>query len=236
MKKSVIALMHSDPQRIGADFAYTLDGDELGLIEAECFNAAGGKISIQGYNVHPGYAYGKMVNATRVLADVLKLFPADIAPETTQDHEGYYHPQRAQGSIDEASVDFLLRDFDAEGLQEKINTIKEGINQIQNQYPAAKISVDIKESYRNMKEILDQYPRVIEIAEEAIRRLGIEPRHKAIRGGTDGARLCFMGLPTPNLFAGGMNFHSKKEFVPVSWMEQAVQMILNIIDIVVNSQ
>ncbi|HME51342.1 MAG TPA: peptidase T [Candidatus Lokiarchaeia archaeon] len=220
-----------DVQKIGADFGYTLDGDELGTIEAECFNAVSGNIVIQGYNVHPGYAYGKMVNAARVMADILKLFPDEIAPETTRDREGYYHPAHVQGSVNEAKMDFLLRDFDQGALQEKIEAIRTGVAEVQAKYPGAKINLEFKEGYHNMKEIMDQHPRVTEIADEAIRRLSVEPRHKEIRGGTDGARLCFMGLPCPNLFAGGMNFHSKKEFVPVRWMEQAVQMILNIVEI-----
>nr|MDO8114841.1 peptidase T [Candidatus Sigynarchaeota archaeon] len=221
-----------DVSNLSAAFGYTLDGDMLGVIEAECFNAASGVITIQGFNIHPGYAYGKMVNAIRILRDVISVFPDDIAPETMKDHDGYLHPAHIKGAVNEARLDFILRDFDHDKLQAKITTIKDGIAAVQQRWPRAKITVEFKDGYRNMKEIMDQNLRVIEIAEEAIKMAGVLPRHKAIRGGTDGARLCFMGLPCPNLFAGGMNFHSKKEFVPVSWMEKAVLMILNIIEIV----
>ncbi len=221
-----------DVKALGAAFGYTLDGDELGVIEAECFNAASGSIAIQGYNVHPGYAYGKMVNAARVMRDVLGIFPDGAAPETTKDRQGYFHVTHTSGSVNEATVDFILRDFDQDALRDKIESIKDGVAGVQRRWPAAKVSVTFKDGYRNMKAVMDENPRVLEIAEAAIKQLDIEPVRKPIRGGTDGARLCFMGLPCPNLFAGGINFHSKKEFVPVSWMEKAVQMILNIIKIV----
>lgn len=221
-----------DVKKLGATFGYTLDGDELGLIEAECFNAASGTIAIKGYNVHPGYAYGKMVNAIRVMRDVLGIFPDGTAPETTKDRQGYFHVTHAGGSVNEATVEFILRDFNPDGIHAKIDAVKEGVERIQQRWPAASITADFKDGYRNMKSVMDKHPRVIEIAEAAIKKLGIEPVHKPIRGGTDGARLCFMGVPCPNLFAGGMNFHSKKEFVPVTWMEKAVQMILNIIELV----
>jgi tripeptide aminopeptidase len=217
---------------IGAAFGYTLDGDELGLIEAECFNAASGSIIIKGYNVHPGYAYGKMVNAVRVMRDVLGIFPDGSAPETTKDRDGYFHVAHAGGSVNEATVDFILRDFEQDALRDKVESIKDGIAGVQRRWPKAKISVTFKEGYRNMKAVMDKNPRVVEIAEAAIMKLGIEPVRRPIRGGTDGARLSFIGVPCPNLFAGGMNFHSKKEFVPVSWMEKAVQMIINIVEIV----
>lgn len=221
-----------DVKALGAAFGYTLDGDELGVIEAECFNAASGTITIKGYNVHPGYAYGKMVNAARVLRDVLGIFPDGSAPETTKDRQGYFHVTHAGGSVNEATVDFILRDFDPDALHAKIDAVEDGVAGVQRRWPRANISVSFKDGYRNMKEIMDKNPRVLEIAEAAIKKLGIDPVLKPIRGGTDGARLSFMGVPCPNLFAGGMNFHSKKEFVPVSWMEKAVQTILNIIKIV----
>lgn len=149
-----------DVKKIGADFGFTLDGDELGTIEGECFNAASGNIIIQGYNVHPGYAYGKMVNAVRIMADVLKLFPDDIAPETTKDYDGYYHPAHGQGSVNEARMDFILRDFDQGALQEKIDTIRIGVAEIQVKYPNAKLNLEIKDGYHNMKAVMNQHPRV----------------------------------------------------------------------------
>ncbi len=221
-----------DVKALGAAFGYTLDGDELGVIEAECFNATSGSITVQGYNVHPGYAYGKMVNAVRVMRDILGIFPDGSAPETTKDRQGYFHVTHTTGSVNEARIDFILRDFDQTALRDKVQNIKDGVAGVQRRWPRAKVSVTFKEGYRNMKSVMDKNPAVLDIAEASIKQLGIEPVRRPIRGGTDGARLCFMGLPCPNLFAGGMNFHSKNEFVPVSWMEKAVQMILNIITIV----
>ncbi|MHA1728337.1 MAG: peptidase dimerization domain-containing protein [Promethearchaeota archaeon] len=199
--------------------------------EKECFNASNGSIKIQGYNVHPGYAFGKMINVLRILPDIIKLFPDNEGPETTRDREGYYHPFKVKGDVNSVQVDFILRDFDRLGLEEKIIKIKNGIKRLQNKYPKAILSVEVKKKYHNMKEVLDKYPEVIKIAEEAIKRTGVNIIHAPIRGGTDGARLSFMGLPTPNIFTGGINFHSKKEFIPVFAMNKAVETILNIIDI-----
>lgn len=221
-----------DIKKIGADFAYTLDGDEIGVVETECFNAAGGTIMVQGYNVHPGYAYGKMINSIRILAELIELFPKNNAPETTKDYEGYLHPGHVHGDVNHAQLDFIIRDFDRIGLEMKITDIQNGVARIQAKYPAARITMEFKQGYRNMKEILEQNPLIVEIAEEAIRKAEITPLRKAIRGGTDGARLCFMGLPTPNIFAGGVNFHSKKEFIPVLWMEKATETIITIIELI----
>ncbi|MBN2151942.1 MAG: peptidase T [Candidatus Lokiarchaeota archaeon] len=225
-----------DVEKLGVAYGYTVDGDEVGVIEAECFNAASGSITIQGYNVHPGYAYGTMVNASRVMRDLLGIFPDESAPETTRDRQGYLHVTRAVGSVNEAKIDFILRDFDQDALHAKVDAVKGGVAGVQRRWPAARIAVAFKEGYRNMKAVMDQNPKVVELAEAAMRGAGVEPIRKAIRGGTDGARLSFMGLPCPNLFAGGMNFHSKKELVPVGWMEKAVQVILNIIKIVSTNQ
>ncbi len=222
-----------DVKSLSADFGYTIDGDEMGVLESETFNAAGGSITITGFNFHPGYAKDKMVNAVRILGDIISQFPKDQAPETTEKREGYYHVLSAKGSVNEAKLRFILRDFDLAELHQKMKKIEEIIKQIQEQNPKAKIEFDLKEQYKNMKYQLDKVPHVVDYAEEAIKRAGVEVIRKPVRGGTDGARLSYMGLPTPNIFAGSINFHSKKEFVPVIAMEKSVETILNLLQIYV---
>lgn len=220
----------------GADFAYTLDGDELGSFEYENFNAAGGVVTITGYNVHPGYAKNKMKNSMRLLPDVLALFPDSESPEKTEGKEGFYHLTRIAGDVNETKIYFIIRNFNYEELNAKIANLKKKIGNLQNKYSDFGLTIDIKESYRNMKEILDKHPHVIEIAKKAIAKSGINLIEKPIRGGTDGARLTYNGLPTPNIFAGGLNFHSKKEFLPVISLEKAIEVIINIVDIIVEQK
>ncbi|MHA2363581.1 MAG: peptidase T [Candidatus Hodarchaeales archaeon] len=222
-----------DLQAINADYGYTMDGDEMGILETENFNAAGGTITIKGYNIHPGYAKDKMVNSIRILGDVINLFPLIEAPETTEKFEGFYHPYKVEGGVNETKLDFILRDFDFKELKNKMRIIEDGIIEIRKKHPRVSINLSLTESYRNMKEVIDKNYIVAEIAEEAIKRAGVTVINKPIRGGTDGARLCFKGLPTPNVFSGGINFHSKKEFVPLIAMEKAVETILNISEIFV---
>lgn len=222
-----------DIDSIGADYAYTLDGDLMGVLEIETFNAAGGTITVKGYNIHPGYAYGKMINSIRIIHDLLALFPDEEAPETTKDYQGYFHVYKMDSSVNEGSLSFILRDFDYDNLKRKMEIIENGVKRIQEKHPGSEIILNMKESYKNMKEILDQHPLVVDNAKEAIKRAGLSVIMKPIRGGTDGARMSFMGLPTPNIFTGGMNFHSKKEFIPIIAMEKAVEAILNIIEIFV---
>ncbi len=220
-----------DLKKFGAEFAYTVDGGEMGGLEIANFNAAGGNIEIIGYNVHPGSAYGLMKNSLRAIPEIMKLFPNEIAPETTKDLEPYYHPNSIKGSESKVLLDFILRNFDATGLDEQINNLQDGVIKVQSMFPDLKISVNIEKSYKNMKEILDKYPYIADIARKAIQKTGLNVIEEPIRGGTDGARYSFMGLPTPNIFTGGLNFHSKKEFIPIIAMEKAVETILNIIDI-----
>ncbi|MFX0066089.1 MAG: peptidase T [Candidatus Hermodarchaeota archaeon] len=222
-----------DVKSLNADIGYTVDGDEMGVLESETFNAAGGTITVKGFNFHPGYAKDKLVNAVRILGEIINEFPKNQAPETTEKMEGYYHVYKAQGSVNEASLSFILRDFDSNELKRKIQSIKEIVKDIQDQNPKAEIILDLKEQYKNMKYKLEEVPFTIEYAEEAIQRVGIDVIRKAVRGGTDGARLSYMGLPTPNIFAGSINFHSKKEFVPVIALEKSVETILNLIQIYV---
>ena len=213
-----------------ADYGFTVDNDEV-YLGVETFNAARGTITIKGYNIHPGEAYGRMVNSVRVLSDVISLFPPSIAPETTREHQGYYHPYHVEASVNETSLSFILRDFDYEELKKKMANIKEGVKRIQARHPKAQVTLKLEDQYRNMKEILDKFPGLIKTVEEAIRRTGLKVRIKPIRGGTDGARMSFMGLPSPNLFCGYVNEHSKKEFVSVQVMEKSAETILNIIDV-----
>ncbi len=220
-----------DLTTFGSKFAYTVDGGEMGGLEKENFNGAEGKIEIKGYNVHPGYAFGLMKNALRAIPEIIKLFPNDIAPETTKERDPYYHPTDIKGTVDNVTLTYILRNFDASGLDEQIKFLYDGVKKVQSQFPDLKISIKTKKSYKNMKEILDKYPYIVDIARKAIEKTGLKVIEEPIRGGTDGARYCFMGLPTPNIFTGGFNFHSKKEFIPIIAMEKAVETILNIIDI-----
>lgn len=222
-----------DVEAIGAKYAYTVDGGEAGQLETQTFNGASGDLIIKGYNTHPGYAKGKMVNSIRVLAHALKLFPDQESPENTEGFEGYSHPISVLSTVNETHVAFIVRDFDYDGLLSKMKRLEEGVAGLREKYPRAEFKLKMDERYYNMGQVLDKHPAAIEIAEEAINRTGLVAKRTAIRGGTDGARLSFMGLPTPNIFAGGLNFHSKKEFVPVEAMEKATEAILNIVDIFV---
>ncbi|WXG44908.1 MAG: peptidase T [Promethearchaeati archaeon SRVP18_Atabeyarchaeia-1] len=224
-----------DIEALKSDYGFTVDNDGL-YLGVETFNAARGTIRIEGFNIHPGEAYGKMINSIRVLPDAIELFPPTIAPETTKEHQGYYHPYHVEASVNEAKLVFILRDFDYNELKKKMATIEEGVKSIQQKYPKARVSLKLEDQYRNMKEILDKVPELIETAEEAIRKAGLKVRIKPIRGGTDGARMSFKGLPTPNLFCGYVNEHSKKEFVSVQVMEKAVATVLNIVDIFVQKR
>ncbi len=218
-----------DLKKFGADFAYTVDGGEMGGLDIANFNAAEGSIEIKGYNVHPGTAYGLMKNSLRAIPEIIKLFPKEMAPETTKDLEPYYHPFMIKGNVGNVSLHFILRNFDASGLDEQIKFLDNGVKEVQSKFPDLKISINTKKSYKNMKEILDKYPYIVDIARKAIQKTGLKLIEKPIRGGTDGTRYSFMGLPTPNIFTGGFNFHSKKEFIPIIAMEKAVETILNVI-------
>ncbi len=220
-----------DVKKFGAKYAYTVDGSGAGELESETFCGDSATLKVVGADVHPGYAKGKMVNAVRVLADILMALPQHRTPETTEGREGYLHPINMSGNVSEATASFIVRDFAEEGLHELEATLKSAAEWAGKKYPAAKVQVEIKESYRNMRYILDQYPQVTDYAEDAIRRAGLTPRRMSIRGGTDGSRLTFMGVPTPNLFDGSMNFHGKKEWVPLEWMEAAVETLLHLMEI-----
>ncbi len=217
-----------DVKKFGAAYAYTMDGGPIGEIELETFNAFAATIKITGIGVHPGYAKDKLVNAIRVFADIVTRLPKDMAPETTEDRQGYIHPYDFNGQAEEVTVKMLLRDFDMDGIDAKKDIITNVVEEVRGLYPKAKIGLEFKEQYLNMRYPIEKEPRVLEYAEEAIRRAGVEPHYTVIRGGTDGAKLTYEGLLTPNLFAGGEAFHSKIEWVPVQVMEKSVETIVNL--------
>jgi tripeptide aminopeptidase len=220
---------HFDVARFGAAFAYTLDGGPRGEIESESFSADAMTITFHGFNTHPGYARGRMVNAIKIAAAFIDALPKDtLSPETTDGYEGFVHPYVVQAGVDRTSVKLIVRDFVTAALKEKEALLSTLAERVTARFPGARAELAIEEQYRNMREILDRHPDVVERARDAIRRAGLDPRSKPIRGGTDGSRLSFMGLPTPNLFAGEHNFHSRLEWVSVQDMEKAVEVIVNI--------
>ncbi len=220
---------HFDVNRFGALCAYTMDGGSRGEVESEGFSADAMTITFHGFNTHPGYAKGRMVNAIKVAADFINRLPADReSPETTDGHDGFVHPYVLQAGVERTAVKLLIRDFQTAGLRAKETTVEELARHAVSRFPGARLEVSVEESYRNMKEILDQHPDVVAHAREAVRRAGLEVRSRPIRGGTDGSKLSFMGLPTPNIFAGEHNFHSRLEWVSVQDMEKAVEVIVNL--------
>ena len=223
---------HFDVGRFGASCAYTLDGGARGEIETESFSADAITVTFHGFNTHPGYAKGRMVNAIKVAAAFIDRLPADaLSPETTGGHDGFLHPYVVQASVERTSVRLLVRDFVTAALNEKEALVERLAREAAARYPGARVELAVEESYRNMKEVLDRHPRIADYAREAIRRAGLEPHTHPIRGGTDGSRLSFMGLPTPNLFAGEHNFHSRLEWVSAQDMEKAVEVIVHLAQI-----
>lgn len=218
-----------DLKKLGADFAYTVDGETLGSIEDETFSADGVKLTLRGVSAHPGFAKGKMESAIKALADILSALPKDrLTPEATQGKEGFIHPVNITGTAELAEAHFIIRDFDDENLKAHEEKLEAVVQQILKSYPNITYDFAVTEQYRNMKKVLDQHPQVIEYGVEAIKRAGLIPKQRSIRGGTDGSRLSFMGLPCPNIFAGEHAFHGKQEWVSVQDMQKAVQTIVNI--------
>lgn len=217
-----------DVKKFGADYAYTMDGGALGELEYENFNAASAKIRIQGCNIHPGYAKGKMTNAILVAMELNSLLPVEQRPEYTCDYEGFFHITGISGSVEEASVSYIVRDHDRDLFEKKKKLIISVVEFINKKYGDI-ATLELKDQYYNMREQVEPHFHIVEKAKKAMEMAGIRPKVQPIRGGTDGARLSFMGLPCPNIFAGGHNFHGKLEFVPVGNMEKAVEVIKNII-------
>ena len=218
-----------DMKKLGAQFGYTLDGGEAGSLEDETFSADGVQLIIYGVITHPGHAKDKLVNALKIAGDVLASLPrAELSPETTEHKDGFIHPVRVDGIAEKTTIDFIIRDFVTEGLKKKEDLLLSLIETVLKKYPRAKFEFNVKEQYRNMKEVLDQHPQVVAYAKEAIKRSGLQLKMESIRGGTDGSRLSFMGLPCANLFAGMQAIHSKKEFISVQDMNKAVETIVNL--------
>ncbi len=217
-----------DIEKLGAYAAYTIDGESAGTMENETFSADGAILTIKGVSTHPGFAKGKMQSAIKIAGAIVSSLPVELSPEATADKQGFIHPVMIAGHVEHATVEFIIRDFDDAKLKQHAEVIKQVTETILKQYPGTTYDLQIKSQYRNMKQILDQYPHIVDYALEAIRRTGLLPRLGSIRGGTDGSRLSYMGLPCPNIFAGEHAFHSKQEWVSVQDMHKAVETILHL--------
>ncbi|WP_434178510.1 peptidase T [Bacillus stercoris] len=217
-----------DVKRFNASFAYTVDGGPLGELEYESFNAAAAKITIKGNNVHPGTAKGKMVNSAKIAMKLNSLLPADEAPEYTEGYEGFYHLLSIQGDVEETKLHYIIRDFDKENFQSRKETMKRAVEELRNEYGQDRILLDMNDQYYNMREKIEPVIEIVNIAKQAMENLGIEPKISPIRGGTDGSQLSYMGLPTPNIFTGGENFHGKFEYISADNMVKAVNVIVEI--------
>lgn len=219
-----------DLSKLGADFGYTLDGGEAGSLEDETFSADGVQVVIHGVIAHPGYAKDKMINAMKIAGEILAALPKDrLSPESTDGKRGFIHPVRVEGIAEKCTIDFIIRDFETAGLKKKEDYLRTQIEERMRTYPKASFEFHVTEQYRNMKEVLDLHPHVVEYAKEAIARAGLELKMESIRGGTDGSRLSFMGLPCPNLFAGEQAIHSKLEFISVQDMNKAVETMVHLV-------
>ena len=218
-----------DVERFGAHCAYTMDGETLGELQVETFSADAISVTFTGFNTHPGFAKGKMVNSIKVAADFIGRLPKEgLSPETTEGYEGFVHPYVVDASVESTTVKLLVRDFETHKLKDMERLVAELADQAAEAHPGSSVSFEVQESYRNMKEIIDDHPEVIENAAEAYRRAGLKPQIEPIRGGTDGSRLSFMGLPTPNIFAGEHNFHSRYEWISTQDMHKAVEVIIEL--------
>lgn len=221
-----------DVEKFGADFAYTFDGGEVGEFEYETFNAASAKIIFRGFNVHPGYGYGKMRNAIRIASTYMQMLPRHETPEHTKGYEGFYHIVSMTGTVERAEVEFIIRDFKRDRFEDRKGELVHLANKINSEFGDGTAEITIKDQYYNMREKIEPKMYIVDYVKQAIEDCGMDPMIVPVRGGTDGSRLSFMGLPTPNIFAGGVNFHSKYEFVPVQSMEKAVDVIVRICQLV----
>lgn len=220
-----------DIKKLGAFAGYTMDGESAGNMENETFSADGAKLTIHGVSSHPGFAKGKMESAIKIAGQIVANLPAGLSPEHTEDMQGFVHPVGIEGHVETASIDFIIRDFEDDKLTEHANVIRKVADGVLKNFPGSTYTLDIKEQYRNMKSVLDKQPRIVEYGMEAMQRAGLNAKLCSIRGGTDGSRLSFMGLPCPNIFAGEHAFHSKHEWVSVQDMQKAVETILHLCEI-----
>ena len=222
---------HFDVEKFGCEWAYTMDGGDIGDLEFENFNAASAKVTIKGVSVHPGYAKGKMINANRLAAEFAAMLPADETPETTEGYEGFYHLLGIESNIEQAKLSYIIRDHDREKFEDRKAFIAECVKKMNEKYGEGTVTAEVKDQYYNMKEKIDPNMHVIDIVLKAMQDCGVAPKVEPIRGGTDGAQLSFKGLPCPNIFAGGVNFHGPYEFVSIQVMEKAMQVVVKICEI-----
>ena len=223
-----------DVEKFGAKWAYTMDGGEVGELEFENFNAAAAKVTIKGRNVHPGYAKNKMINSMLVANEFMAMLPADETPATTEGYEGFYHLVGMKGEVEQSELSYIIRDHDREKFENRKALVAECAKRINEKYGNEIVTVELKDQYYNMRHEVEPLMHIIDIAFGAMKEAGVEPKVKAIRGGTDGAQLSFKGLPCPNIFAGGLNFHGRYEFVPVQSIEKAVKVIVKIAELTAN--
>ena len=223
---------HFDVEQFGCEWAYTMDGGDVGELEFENFNAASAKVTIKGVSVHPGYAKGKMVNANALAAEFIQLLPADERPETTEGYQGFYHLLGIQSNVESAKMSYIIRDHDRDRFEDRKHLMKKCADQMNALYGEGTVTLEVKDQYYNMKEMIDPQMHVIDVVLHAMQDCGVAPKVKPIRGGTDGEQLSFKGLPCPNIFAGGVNFHGPYEFVSIQSMEKAKQVIVRICELV----
>ncbi|TCO07633.1 peptidase T [Natronoflexus pectinivorans] len=223
-----------DVRKFGANFAYTIDGGEIGELEYENFNAAVALIEIQGRNVHPGYAFKKMVNSLEIAGRIVSTLPVSESPAHTKDYDGFYHVISVNGEVEKTEIEILIRDFDEEGFNSRKKYLENLVSKINEEISIKPVKIKIEDQYQNMRKQIESVLHVVELAKKAMLESGVKPIIRPIRGGTDGARLSYMGLPTPNIFAGGHNFHGRYEFIPVQSMEKAVDVIVKISELAIN--
>ena len=223
---------HFDVEKFGCEWAYTMDGGDVGELEFENFNAASAKIYIKGVSVHPGYAKGKMVNANRLAAELAAMLPDDETPETTEGYQGFYHLLGIQSNVEGAKMSYIIRDHDRDRFEDRKRFVQKCAEQMNEKYGEGTVTCEVKDQYYNMKEKIDPQMHVIDLVLHAMQDCGVAPKVKPIRGGTDGAQLSFKGLPCPNIFAGGVNFHGPYEFVSIQSMQKAVEVIIRICGLV----
>ena len=222
---------HFDVYKFNAEWAYTMDGGEIGELEYENFNAAGAKVHFNGLNVHPGYAYHKMRNSMRIAQEFVGMLPRWETPEHTQNYEGFYHLTNMEGNVEKSTLSYIIRDHDRDRFERRKKEIIHLVNKINAEFGEGTATIDIKDQYYNMREMVEPVMHVVDLAFEAIEAVGVKPNVKPIRGGTDGSRLSYMGLPCPNIFAGGHNFHGRFEYVPVQSMEKAMMVVVKIAEL-----
>ena len=222
---------HFDVEKFNAEWAYTMDGGEIGELEYENFNAAGAKVTFKGLNVHPGYAYHKMRNSMRIAQEFVGMLPRWETPEHTQNYEGFYHLTNMEGNVEKSTLSYIIRDHDRDRFERRKKEIIHLLNKINAEFGEGTATIEIKDQYYNMREMVEPVMHVVDLAFEAMEAVGVKPNVKPIRGGTDGSRLSYMGLPCPNIFAGGHNFHGRFEYVPVQSMEKAMMVVVKIVEL-----